>query len=123
MIFDSTQLAILESKLDESLYESKVSCFYLTLSMSMFKLGAKKREELALKSRHGGRTPFVSLTFLNKRSEKNCSLLKRTLKKMWTEIAPNFVNFSLSTKLDFKDASKEKKSPSFKDNKSITDGW
>ena len=43
-------------------------------------------------------------------------------KKMRMKIVPNFVNFPLSTKLDFKDASKENKSPSFKDNKSITDG-
>ena len=32
-------------------------------------------------------------------------------KKMRMKIVPNFVNFPLSTKLDFKDASKEKNPP------------
>ena len=74
--------------------------FYLTVSM--YKLWAQKASELALKSRHGGSWPFISLALSDKRSEQIIFWRKSQFQKMrrWSHQPPNF---SLTTKFDLKD--------------------
>ena len=74
----------------------------LYLTVSMYKLWAQKASELALKSRHGGSWPFISLALSDKRSEQIIFRRKSQFQKMrrWSHQPPNF---SLTTKLDLKD--------------------
>ena len=81
------------------------------------------REGLALKITTWGKNT-ICLAYLLKQKvrENNLPAFERDAEEDADENRPQLCNFPLSTKLDFKDASKENKSPSFKDNKSITDG-
>ena len=75
----------------------------LYLTVSMYKLWAQKASELALKSRHGGSWPFISLALSDKRSEQIIFWRKFQKMRRWSHQPPNF---SPSTKFDLKDTSK-----------------
>ena len=87
--------------------------------MSMFKLRSQKERGAGAEITTWGKN---TICLKQKVRENNLLAFERDAEEDADENRPQLCNFPLSTKLDFKDASKENKSPSFKDNKSITDG-